>query len=126
MRLLLDTHILLWFLAESAALPPKARTLIENGQNQSFVSAVSIWEIAIKAKLGRLNVEPERIYAATWQSHFTPVPFTCQHALAAGALPLHHQDPFDRALMAQALHEPFHLLTHDDLLLRYGPAVLYV
>jgi PIN domain nuclease of toxin-antitoxin system len=126
MRLLLDTHILLWFLADRPELSCSARALIGDATNQSFVSSISMWEITIKAKLGKLNVEPSRIYTATLQSHFTPITFNFEHALATVSLPEHHHDPFDRALLAQAICEPFRLLTHDHQLASYGNPVLLV
>lgn len=126
MRLLLDTHILLWFLADRPELPSAARALIGDATNQSFVSSISMWEIAIKARLGKLNVEPIRIYSAALRSHFTTVAFSFEHALTAAALPEHHHDPFDRALLAQAVCEPFRLLTHDRQLALYGSPVLMV
>ncbi len=124
MRLLLDTHILLWWLKDDSLLPPRAGVLVADRGNQIFVSPMSVWEIAIKSHLGKLKADVDEVRAAALQSGFQPLPFTLDHAAAVAQLPHHHGDPFDRALVAQALFEPLTLLTHDENLAVDGEHVL--
>ena len=126
MRLLLDTHILLWWLNDDPLLPSTARTYIADPENEVFVSSLSVWEIAVKSQLGKLDAEAGVISAAIAQSRFMPLPFTIKHAVEITRLPHHHRDPFDRALIAQARTEPLRLLTHDSLVAAYGNAVILV
>lgn len=126
MRLLLDTHILLWWLEDDPLLPARASELIADRRNQVFVSPMSIWEIAIKSELGKLKADGDEVRVASLQSGFQPLPFTLEHAAAVARLPHLHRDPFDRALVAQARVEPLHLLTHDGDLAAYGEGVLVV
>jgi PIN domain nuclease of toxin-antitoxin system len=125
-RLLLDTHILLWWLNDDPALPDHAAALIADAANEVFVSPMSLWEIAIKARLGRLEADVDEVLAAGLESGFRPLPFTLEHAAEVAKLPGHHRDPFDRALVAQARREPMHLLTHDASIAGYGGNVLLV
>jgi PIN domain nuclease of toxin-antitoxin system len=122
----LDTHILLWWLDDDAQLGPRADDLIYDQRNQIFVSAVSLWEIAIKSGLGKLRADVEEVMTTARESGFHPLPFTQDHAAAVARLPRHHRDPFDRALLAQALVEPLNVLTHDKRLAAYGERVLLV
>ncbi len=126
MRLLLDTHILLWWLKDDALLPAQAAALIEDRRNEVFVSPMSVWEIAIKSQLGRLKADVDEVRTAALQSVFRPLPFNLEHAAAVARLPHQHIDPFDRALVAQALLEPLALLTHNQSLAAYGENVLPV
>lgn len=121
MRLLLDTHVLLWLLADSRKLPRAARQLVL--QADAYVSAASIWEIAVKVSLGKLDADPEAIRAALEPSGFQELPVTSEHAAAVARLPHHHRDPFDRLLVSQAHSEPMVLLTADPALRPYGPLV---
>jgi PIN domain nuclease of toxin-antitoxin system len=125
-RLLLDTHILLWCLADDAALSLPARTLIADPAHQVFISPISLWEIAIKAQLGKIVADVHEIHTAALTTGFLPLPFTLEHALAVAHLPFHHRDPFDRALVAQAHAEPLRLLTHNHALVAYGAPVLLI
>ncbi len=122
MRLLLDTHVFLWAVADSRKLGAAARRLIEEADEVS-VSAASIWEIAIKSRLGKLAGDAESLAAAIDDSGFAELPVTGRHAAAVARLPLHHADPFDRLLVAQALTEPLILVTADKTLARYGELV---
>lgn len=122
MRLLLDTHVFLWAVADSRKLGAAARRLIEEADEVS-VSAASIWEIAIKSWLGKLAGDAESLAAAIDDSGFAELPVTGRHAAAVARLPLHHADPFDRLLVAQALTEPLILVTADKTLARYGELV---
>jgi len=124
--LLLDTHILLWWLKDDPLLPRRATALIEDRRNDVFVSPMSLWEIAIKSQLGKLKADVDEVHAAALQSGLQPLPFTLEHAAAVVRLPHHHRDPFDRALVAQALLEPLSLLTHDERLSIYGENVMLI
>lgn len=126
MRLLLDTHILLWWLEDSPALPPRARALIADRGNETFVSPMALWEIAIKSLLGKLKADVDEVLAAALQSGLEPLDFSVTHAAAVARLPTLHRDPFDRGLIAQAQVEPAFLLTHDEGLAAYGEHVLLV
>lgn len=126
MRLLLDTHILVWWLNDDSRLPPRARVLVADRHNQVFVSPMSLWEIAVKSRLGKLRADVDEVRTAALRSGLQPLPFTLEHAARVAHLPHHHRDPFDRALLAQALVEPLNLLTHDESLSVYGTPVLLV
>jgi PIN domain nuclease of toxin-antitoxin system len=125
MRLLLDTHIFLWAVAGSPSLKPAARRLIESAE-QVYVSAASIWEIAIKARLGKLSADPDELLAAIDASGFTELPVLARHAMGVARLPLHHNDAFDRLLIAQAMAEPLRLLAADATLSPYTELVMLV
>ena len=124
MRLLLDTHILLWTLLTPGRLPSAARDALADDANDTVVSAASVWEIAIKHALGRLNVPVDRLDELIAELGCTLLPITLPHAIAAGALPRLHNDPFDRMLIAQARHEALTLVTADVTLRRYDVAIL--
>jgi PIN domain nuclease of toxin-antitoxin system len=122
--LLLDTHVLLWWLAGSSRLPQGARSAI-GGSPAVYVSAATAWEIAIKTSQGKLDF-PASLGEQLLQNQFQPLPISIPHAMAAAALPLHHRDPFDRMLIAQARMESLTLLTSDARLKAYDAAVLLV
>ena len=119
MRLLLDTHVLLWWLADDQTLGAGTRSTIAAADNLVFVSAASAWEISIKRSLGKLDA-PSDLIAQLERNRFEPLSITVDHAYAAGALPHHHEDPFDRILVAQALAEELTLVTRDPRLDAYG------
>lgn len=121
MRLLLDTHVLLWSLASPAKLPTVVRRQIDSAQ--VFVSAASIWEVSIKVGLGKLKANPAEILAALEPAGFELLPITGEHAARVATLPFIHKDPFDRLLVAQAICEPMFLLTRDESLEQYGDLV---
>ncbi len=125
MRLLLDTHIYLWAVTGSPRLKARARKLIESAE-EAYVSAASIWEIAIKARLGKISADPEELAAAIEPSGFIELPVRASHAAGIGALAHHHNDPFDRLLLAQALQEPLRLVTADALMAQYSDIVVLV
>ena len=118
-RLLLDTHVLLWALEDSRALSVDARQSIADTRNEVFVSAVSIWEMAIKRSLGKLRA-PDNLADTVQEAGFAALPITLAHAEQAEMLPPHHRDPFDRMLVAQALAEGLVLVTDDALIPKYG------
>ena len=119
MRLLLDTHILLWWLSESPELDPALRNAIASPENLVYVSAVSIWEIEIKRALRKLQV-PRNWVAAVAEESFRKLPITWEHAAHLSKLPPFHRDPFDRMLVAQAMIEKLTLVTADATVRRYG------
>ena len=122
MRLLLDSNVVLWWL-ENRSFDPAASAAIADPSNDVYVSAVTPWEIAVKAKLGTLQGRDD--FAAICEAKgFVELPVTMRHGLAAGALELHHNDPFDRMLVAQAQLEGLTLVTRDQKSHRYGVAFL--
>jgi PIN domain nuclease of toxin-antitoxin system len=122
-RLLLDTHTLLWWLADDPRLAEQARTAMGDPANDAFVSAASAWEIAIKAGLGKVSM-PDDLVEQLAANSFTALPVQMTHALAVRHLPDHHRDPFDRLLVAQAQIEGLTLVTADRSIPRYDVAVL--
>lgn len=118
MRLLLDTHVLLWWLADDPSLGEEARAGISDPGSSVFVSAATVWEVSIKQTLGKLEV-PTDLLSQIELNRFEPLSMTASHAYAAGALPRHHDDPFDRMLVAQAMKEDLVLLTRDTRMSRY-------
>ena len=115
MRLLIDTQIFIWAVMESESLNARARGIMLDAA-EVFVSAASIWEIAIKARLGKLEGDPNEFVAAIDQSGFRELVISAHHAAKVHELPHHHRDPFDRLLITQALCEPLRLLTADRML----------
>jgi PIN domain nuclease of toxin-antitoxin system len=122
-KLLLDTHSLLWALSVPEQLADDARGRISAPENQVFASAASVWEIAIKVSSGKLRA-PADLAADISAAGFSELPITIEHGLAAGRLPRHHGDPFDRMLVAQASIEDLTLVTRDRTLAEYGVAIL--
>ncbi len=121
MRLLLDTHLLLWALSDPQRLGRVARARIDTAE--VFVSAASIWEVSIKAGLGKLKAQPLAVVAALEPAGFRMTPISLAHAAGVHELPPHHRDPFDRLLVAQAQQERMILLTNDTALSAYGASV---
>lgn len=123
MRLLLDTHALLWALASPVKLNRAARREIEKPVNEVFVSSASVWEISIKKALGKLSAPADLLLQIT-AAAFEPLPIAFTHADTAGSLPAHHRDPFDRMLIAQAQEERLTVVTKDTRFKLYGIPVL--
>jgi PIN domain nuclease of toxin-antitoxin system len=124
MKLLLDTHLLLWAAGEPGQLPAPALALIDDPANELIFSAASLWEIAIKRRLGRndFRVDPRLLRRGLRDNGYLELPVTSEHALAIDSLPPIHKDPFDRILVAQATVEGMALLTVDPVVARYrGP-----
>lgn len=128
MNLLLDTHVALWAIADSPRLSAAARTLIDAPRNTVWVSAVSVWEIAIKHSLGRgdMPISGAEALAYFEQAGYRLLSIEPEHAAAVEGLAPHHADPFDRLLVAQALCEPLRLLTHDATVARYSDTITVV
>jgi PIN domain nuclease of toxin-antitoxin system len=121
-RLLVDTHVLLWWLTDDPALSPPARDAIADPVNEPFVSAASVWEIAIKRSLGKLTA-PDDLPDRIEDEGFAWLPISANHAWQVRELPPHHRDPFDRMLVAQALIERLALITSDPHFGPYGVQV---
>ena len=125
MRLLLDTHIFYWSFYNPEKLSNKAISTIMQAE-AVFVSSASIWETAIKIRLGKMDGSPAQLAAEIEASGFQELPVWSRHALLVADLPMHHSDPFDRLLIAQAMSEPLHLLTADAQLKPYSDLVICV
>lgn len=119
MRLLLDTHVLLWWLDDPLQLAGPAAAAIRSPENAVYVSAATVWEIVIKKGLGKLD-SPDNLEEMLSACHFSPLPITAAHALAVGDLPLVHHDPFDRMLIAQTKVEEMTIVTRDATILQYS------
>ena len=124
MKFLLDTHVLLWWLSDNKSLTTKAVTAIRNGENTIFVSAATAWEISIKRVLGKLKA-PDGLEETLESNRFHQLPISIRHGLIAGSLPRHHDDPFDRMLIAQAQTEHLTIITHDVRMEQYGVSLLW-
>lgn len=122
-RLLLDTHVLLWAFEDDPQIAKGVREAITDPGNEVFVSAASVWEIAIKRSLGKVRFAGD-VAATVEQAGFLELPVTFFHAEQAGGLPSHHRDPFDRMLVAQAQAEGLVLVTNDADIPRYGVRTL--
>ena len=125
MKLLLDTHILLWVMQDAPQLGRPARRVL-NDAEAIYVSSVSLWEITIKSALGKLRVDQNEFDAQLEKIGFAPLPVTWAHTRELRKLPLLHGDPFDRMLVAQAMSEPLRLLTRDAVLKTYSDLVVVV
>lgn len=128
MKLLLDTHILLWAAGQPENLSDAARTMLLDPRNTLFFSAASIWEIVIKRGIGRddFKVDPYRLRKMLVVNGYTELSITAEHVLRVDPLPMFHKDPFDRLLVAQARSEAMQLLTVDSAIIQYGEDVLAV
>lgn len=125
MRLLLDTNILLWLMSDNKRLTSSARSLIVDA-SEVYVSSVSFWEVAIKWRIGKIEEDPRLIAGQLDAAGILELQMTNRHALATGTLPLLHNDPFDRLLIAQAITETMRLLTADAKLKPYSELVTLV
>jgi len=128
LNLLLDTHVALWAITDSPRLNAQAREWIESPRATVWVSAATVWEIAIKHGLGRgdMPVSGQEALDYFRQSGYRLLAVQPEHAAAVETLPAHHTDPFDRILIAQALTEPMRLLTHDSTVARYLDTIIQV
>lgn len=128
MRVLLDTHVLLWAAASSSRLSPETRSLVEDPQNEVYYSAASVWEIAIKSALRRKDFRMDLglLHSSLKMMGLDELPVRAEHAVGVTQLPPIHRDPFDRLLIAQSIVEPMVFLTNDAVLAQYGPVVRVV
>jgi PIN domain nuclease of toxin-antitoxin system len=118
MNYLLDTHSFLWFITDDNSLSPRAKTLIEDPDNLIFLSIASVWEMAIKTSLGKLSIPSpfvDFINSQMSENNFTLLEIKTNHAGIVSSLTFHHRDPFDRLLIAQALHEKIPLISNEKL-----------
>jgi PIN domain nuclease of toxin-antitoxin system len=123
MRLLIDTHAFLWFLAGDSKLRVPARRRIEDSRNERFLSIASVWEMAIKLSLGKLRLEDpleDVVTRGTVETGIALLAISKDHAIRVATLPWYHHDPFDRLLIAQALEEDLAVLTRDDAFESYS------
>jgi len=125
LKILLDTHALLWWLADDPRLSAHARNMIASPANQVLVSTVSGWEMSIKKTLGKLDIDFNVLQLEIEKNAFTMLQISFQHGVAAGALPPHHRDPFDRMLIAQAQIEPLHLVSIDSRFSDYDVDIIW-
>lgn len=128
MKLLLDTHLLLWLALDSSKLSTRARSVIEDASNNLFFSAASIWEVAIKRGLDRddFTVDPRLLRRGLLDNGYEELAIDSRHAVATLDLPPLHKDPFDRILVAQAIVEGMTLTTADEAVARYPGTILRV
>jgi len=126
LKLLLDTHIILWLAGAPEKLSESTHALLQESDNSLFFSAARIWEIVIKLGLGRkdFKVDPSRLRKMLTQNGYAELPITAEHALKIESLPALHKDPFDRMLLAQARAEGMMLLTVDPLIAQYQDSIL--
>jgi PIN domain nuclease of toxin-antitoxin system len=125
MKLLLDTHVLLWAAGQPERLPPAARELLDDPRNEPMFSSASLWEIAIKSGLGRddFQVNARLLRRGLLDNGYGELPISSEHAVAIDGLPPIHRDPFDRLLVAQSMVEGITLLTSDPLVAQYPAPV---
>ena len=128
MKLLLDTHLLLWAAGNPERLSKKARALIAKDEHELFFSAGSLWEIVIKRNLGRddFKVNARILRRGLLDNGYSELPIASEHVVAIDGLPQHHKDPFDRVLVAQAIVEGITLLTSDPTVAKYGGSIALV
>ena len=124
MKLLLDSHAFLWWLAEDPKLGAEARQAVAAPSSVIHVSAATVWELSIKAALGKLDLDGADLVEEIEENDFLELPMTARHSLAAAALPRHHEDPFDRMLIAQARIEGLTIVTRDSAFRQYGVSIL--
>jgi PIN domain nuclease of toxin-antitoxin system len=125
MRLLLDTHIFCWWFYEPERLSSEVIDVMRSAK-ETFISSASIWEVAIKVRLGKMKADPQELFDQIAANGFQELPVWSRHAILVANLPMHHTDPFDRLLIAQAISEPLHLLTVDPQLKQYSELVILV
>jgi len=125
MQVLLDTHIYLWFVGADKLLPTEAISIMDSAE-AIYVSSATLWEIAIKVRTGKLKVELDELVEKMGPSGFHSLPILPSHTTLIAKLPMHHRDPFDRMLVAQAISEEIWLLTSDRQLRQYSDRVVHV
>jgi PIN domain nuclease of toxin-antitoxin system len=123
-KLLLDTHALLWWLADDKQLGRRARELIEDPGNDVLISTVSLWEIVVKTRIGKLHADIKEIADAVGREGFTMLDIAMTHLLTLVGLPMHHRDPFDHLLIAQSIAEDATFISEDRNAARYSARVM--
>ena len=123
-RLLLDTELALWALADPSRFSPATRKRLE--ESELYLSCASLWEVAVKSELGKMYVSAHEVLHAAAPAGFSLLPITAEHVIKVFELPVIHHDPIDRMLVAQAYTEPMYLLTNDAVLRAYGPMINFV
>jgi PIN domain nuclease of toxin-antitoxin system len=123
-KILLDSHAFLWWLAEDPKLSADARKAVADPSSIIHVSAATLWELSIKAALGKLDLDGANLVEEIGENDFVELPMTARHSLAAATLPRHHGDPFDRMLIAQAQLEDLTIVTRDPAFRAYGISIL--
>ena len=128
MRVLLDTHMMLWALTDSPRLSARARAVLADAENECWVSSASVWELAIKVMLGKYELgQPlDRLGEAIEKAGFRTLDVTIRHAAAIERIAVPHSDPFDRLLVAQTFEEPLILVAHDDAVAAYSPTFVRI
>jgi PIN domain nuclease of toxin-antitoxin system len=124
LKLLLDTHAYVWWLSDNPKLSAAAKTAISSEEARVFVSAATVWELAIKTRLGKITLDGDPV-AEIEANGFFELPITARHAQQAGGLPRHHEDPFDRMLIAQAQSEGLTLVSRDEVFESYEVPLLW-
>lgn len=124
MKVLLDSHAFLWWLAEDPKLSAGARQAVADPSSIVHISAATVWELSIKASLGKLDLDGADLLEEIEENDFIELPMTARHSLAAATLPRHHDDPFDRMLIAQAKLEGLTIITRDPAFRTYGVPLL--
>ena len=128
MKILVDTHAFIWLTDETTRLSAAALSALKAPENELWLSDASVWEMAIKVRLGKLTLpEPfhEKIFEAILRTGVVVLPIATRHAVAVSQLPMHHRDPFDRMLVVQASMEECAIVTHDPLIALYGVPVIW-
>ena len=129
MKVLLDTHAFLWWIGDDPSLSTKARQVIADAENEVYLSAVSIWEMAIKARAGKLNILSgdieQFINQHIRENKFQPLPITLHHSARVHALSNHHRDPFDQMLVAQSQVEKFPIISADKMIHSYAVDIIW-
>lgn len=127
MKLLLDTHTAIWFVTDSEFLPEFSKKLIQNADNECYISTATLWEIGIKHSLGKLKLKAElkKIFELFFDSGLSLMPITPDHILTNATLSFHHRDPFDRLIIAQAKREGYSIISKDQEFNNYDINVLW-
>lgn len=128
MNLLIDTHALIWFITDNEKLPVKTKNIIENEENSCYVSIATYWEIAIKNSIGRLdlNTNLKNIFQIIEDTGFITLPITTSHILKNAELEFHHQDPFDRIIIAQSISENLKIISKDKEFENYIVSLIWL
>ncbi len=128
MNLLIDTHALIWFITDNQRLPNETKSIIENNKNKCYVSIATFWEIGIKNSIGRLelNTDLKTIFQIIDETGFEILPITTNHILINADLDFHHQDPFDRIIIAQSLSENMTIITKDHQFQNYDMPIIWL